>query len=129
MPTTKRMGAKAIKVLISGRQRGAEKYFKPGFLYRAARFLEILWENKPFLKSIAKKFESQSIFNPVRPLPDVGGNPILHGVELSEKNVFMNMSERVGHTLVLGTTRVGKTRFLEIQVTQDIEFLLSCCQL
>lgn len=50
----------------------------------------------------------------------LGGNPILHGVELKERDVLMNLSERVGHMLVLGTTRVGKTRFLEVIVTQDI---------
>jgi type IV secretory pathway VirB4 component len=32
----------------------------------------------------------------------------------------MDIGERVGHTLVLGTTRVGKTRLAEILITQDI---------
>ena len=32
----------------------------------------------------------------------------------------MDLGERVGHTLVLGTTRVGKTRLAEILITQDI---------
>jgi conjugative coupling factor TraD (TOL family) len=32
----------------------------------------------------------------------------------------MELGERVGHTLVLGTTRVGKTRLAEILITQDI---------
>jgi hypothetical protein len=32
----------------------------------------------------------------------------------------MDLSERVGHTLVLGTTRVGKTRLAELLITQDI---------
>ncbi len=50
----------------------------------------------------------------------VGGEPTLHGVGGKEQNVFMPMSDRVGHTLVLGTTRVGKTRLLEVLVTQDI---------
>lgn len=50
----------------------------------------------------------------------LGGNPILHGVEPNEQDVWMNLSDRVGHMLVLGTTRVGKTRFLELMVTQDI---------
>ncbi len=32
----------------------------------------------------------------------------------------MDLGERVGHTLVLGSTRVGKTRLAEILITQDI---------
>tara|TARA_B100001540_G_scaffold315454_1_gene342735 strand:- start:362 stop:1951 length:1590 start_codon:yes stop_codon:yes gene_type:complete len=32
----------------------------------------------------------------------------------------MDLGERVGHTLVLGTTRVGKTRLAELLITQDI---------
>ena len=32
----------------------------------------------------------------------------------------MPLGDRVGHTLVLGTTRVGKTRLAEILITQDI---------
>jgi conjugative coupling factor TraD (TOL family) len=49
-----------------------------------------------------------------------GGNPALHGVEMNEEDVWMPLSDRVGHTLVLGTTRVGKTRLLEVLMTQDI---------
>jgi conjugative coupling factor TraD (TOL family) len=50
----------------------------------------------------------------------LGGNSALHNVESCESNVFMPLSDRVGHTLVLGTTRVGKTRLLELLVSQDI---------
>jgi hypothetical protein len=32
----------------------------------------------------------------------------------------MDIADRVGHTLVLGTTRVGKTRLAELLITQDI---------
>ncbi|MCV5804591.1 type IV secretion system DNA-binding domain-containing protein, partial [Escherichia coli] len=63
---------------------------------------------------------SESAFNPVRPLPPVGGLPALHGIELDETNVLMDLRERVGHLLVLGTTRVGKTRLAELLITQDI---------
>lgn len=44
----------------------------------------------------------------------------LHAVEPDQQDVWMDLSERVGHTLVLGTTRVGKTRLAEILITQDI---------
>ena len=50
----------------------------------------------------------------------LGGDPALHGVEPAESDIWMDLSERVGHTLVLGTTRVGKTRLAELLITQDI---------
>jgi hypothetical protein len=50
-------------------------------------------------------------WNPVAPLPAVGGDPAIHGVEPDEDAVWMDLGERVGHMLVLGTTRVGKTRW------------------
>ncbi|EKB5477023.1 conjugative transfer system coupling protein TraD, partial [Salmonella enterica] len=43
-----------------------------------------------------------------------------HGVEPDETDVSMDLGERVGHMLVLGTTRVGKTRLAELLITQDI---------
>ena len=49
------------------------------------------------------------------------GRPEIHGVELHEKPVAMNRADRVGHTLVLGTTRVGKTRIAELLIAQDIQ--------
>lgn len=58
--------------------------------------------------------------NPVSPLPPVGGDPAIHGIEPNERQMWAPISERVGHTLVLGTTRVGKTRLAEILITQDI---------
>jgi len=60
--------------------------------------------------------------NPLAPLPPVGGDPTLHAVGLyeGERPVYMDLGERVGHTLVLGTTRVGKTRLAELLISQDI---------
>ena len=61
-------------------------------------------------------------FNPLRPPPPVGGRPEIHGVGLweGERDIHSPIGERVGHTLVLGTTRVGKTRFAETLIGQDI---------
>ena len=53
-------------------------------------------------------------------VPGIGGDPAIHGVELAEADVWMDVADRVGHTLVLGTTRVGKTRLAELLITQDI---------
>ena len=36
-------------------------------------------------------------FNPVRPLPPVGGLPRLHGIEPDEVDVSLPLGERVGH--------------------------------
>ncbi len=52
-------------------------------------------------------------------LPE-SGNPAIHGVEPKTQPVWLDARERVGHTLVLGTTRVGKTRFAELLIAQDI---------
>ncbi|ATE60318.1 conjugative coupling factor TraD, PFGI-1 class [Thauera sinica] len=50
----------------------------------------------------------------------VGGDPAIHGVEPAETEIWMDLEDRVGHTLVLGTTRVGKTRLAELLIAQDI---------
>jgi conjugative coupling factor TraD (TOL family) len=52
--------------------------------------------------------------------PAIGGDPAIHGVEPQEREIWMDLAERVGHTLVLGTTRVGKTRLAELLIAQDI---------
>ena len=55
-----------------------------------------------------------------RPVENAGGDPALHGVEPTESEIWMDLGDRVGHTLVLGTTRVGKTRLAELLIAQDI---------
>jgi conjugal transfer pilus assembly protein TraD len=51
---------------------------------------------------------------------EVGGEPALHGVSRTEQDVRMNLTDRGGHMLVVGTTGVGKTRFAEVLLSQDI---------
>ena len=53
---------------------------------------------------------------------DQGGDPVLHGVGLleGEQEVWMSLPERFGHVLILGATRVGKTRVAEVLIGQDI---------
>ncbi|AAY93935.1 conjugative coupling factor TraD, PFGI-1 class [Pseudomonas protegens] len=97
------------------------RYVEPTRLYEGARWLEERLEFAPFpLKAITKVTSWDSSLNPARPLPPVGGLPRLHGIEPDEQNVSLPLGERVGHTLVLGTTRVGKTRLAEVFITQDI---------
>lgn len=96
-------------------------YVEPTALYRLARQIEERLEHAPFpLKLVTKATSLDVALNPVRPLPPVGGLPRLHGIEPHESDVSLPLGERVGHTLVLGTTRVGKTRLAELFITQDI---------
>lgn len=98
----------------------ARPYVEPGRLYRFARWTETAWEHSALLRPLASLLAADAGWNPVRPLPPVGGKPALHGVEPKEGEVWMPLADRVGHTLVLGTTRVGKTRLAEILIAQDI---------
>ena len=95
-------------------------YIEPGRLHRWARRKEVAWESIPLLKWPARLLRTRAWWNPLAPLPAVGGKPALHAVEPDEQAVWMDIGERVGHTLVLGTTRVGKTRLAEMLITQDI---------
>jgi hypothetical protein len=52
--------------------------------------------------------------------PEVGGEPSIHGVSETEGNIEINLIERASHLLVLGLPGVGKTRFAELVVSQDI---------
>lgn len=93
-----------------------EKYIRPSATFTWIREFEKKHEN-----SWIAKFTSKDVwYNPFRPLPPVEGIPAIHGIEPDEVNVTIPLGSRVGHTLVLGTTRVGKTRLAELFITQDI---------
>lgn len=97
------------------------RYVEPTPAYQLARRLEERLEFAPFPLSKLTKLTTWDVpINPVRPLPPVGGLPRLHGIEPNEVDVSLPLGERVGHSLVLGATRVGKTRLAELFVTQDI---------
>lgn len=97
------------------------RYVEPTVFYRMARRLEERLEfAPPPLSKLVRLLAWDSPFNPARPLPPVGGLPRLHGIEPYEIDVTLPLGERVGHTLVLGATRVGKTRLAELFITQDI---------
>lgn len=107
--------------LVEAQDPAVARYVDQPASYRLARGLERRLEHAPFpLSALARVTAWDSAFNPVRPLPPVGGSPLLHGVEPDEMEVSLPLGERVGHTLVLGTTRVGKTRLAEVYITQDI---------
>lgn len=88
---------------------------------QTVRRLEVRLEFAPYpLRTLPRLTRWDHPLNPMRPLPPVGGLPRLHGIEPKEVDVTLPLGERVGHTLVLGTTRVGKTRLAELLITQDI---------
>jgi conjugative coupling factor TraD (TOL family) len=98
-------------------------YVEASWLSRQARVFEFRYEHSSWAKGIAKFTRSPTLgyfANPLAPPPPVGGTAAIHGVEVHEADVVMDLGERVGHTLVLGTTRVGKTRLAEVLICQDI---------
>jgi conjugative coupling factor TraD (TOL family) len=97
------------------------RYVEPTPTYRFVRRLEERLEFAPsLLPYLGRVTAWDHPLNPLRPLPPMGGLPRLHGIEPLETDVSLPLGERVGHTLVLGTTRVGKTRLAELCITQDI---------
>ena len=107
--------------LLEAQDPALARYVNQSAAYQWARRLEHLLEKAPPGLSLPPRVTAwDSPLNPVRPLPPVGGSPLLHGVEPNEQEASLPLGERVGHTLVLGTTRVGKTRLAEVYITQDI---------
>ena len=97
------------------------EYAEQSALYHWARHFEMQHESTPVLKYLAHFLGSENLLNPIKPLPPVGGLPYLHGVGvLEERNIAVALGDRVGHHLVLGTTRQGKTRLAESLIAQDI---------
>lgn len=92
-----------------------EQYRNPSKIFQIIRKIEKQYPNWRF-------FYNQHWFNPYHPLPEVGGNPIIHAVGMfeGEEDVFLPEEERKGNTLVIGSTGVGKTRLAETLVIQDI---------
>ncbi|MGC0788647.1 type IV conjugative transfer system coupling protein TraD [Pantoea agglomerans] len=104
--------------LMEARRPECEIYVQPSVMYRMARELEKKMEYS--LPWLCRLTSADSAINPFRPLPPVGGSSVYHGVEPDEVNVMSDLGERVGHMLVMGTTRVGKTRLAELLIAQDI---------
>lgn len=98
-----------------------EDYVRPGAAYDWARGAEVKWEKTFGFSLIARALRSTSVLNPLRPMPDIGGAPAIHGVGSDEENLtYWKLAQRNGHALVLGATRVGKTRLEEVLVAGDI---------
>lgn len=93
-----------------------EKFMQRGYCYPLARRFCQNHEHS----RLARWLNHRSKLNPFRPDPPVGGSSFLHGVGEEDKPVYIPQDVRVGHTFVVGTTRVGKTRLASILINQDI---------
>ncbi|RUQ85129.1 type IV conjugative transfer system coupling protein TraD [Legionella septentrionalis] len=93
-----------------------EKFMQRGKFYQTVRTFCQKYENN----RLTKLLNNRSKLNPFRPDPPVGGSPFLHGVGEEDKPIYIPQDVRVGHTFVVGTTRVGKTRLASILINQDI---------
>ena len=101
---------------------GGRRYTEQSRSYRFVRACELRFEHNLCISRLLAPLSVNSRFNPFRPVPSIGGHPEIHAVGMyeGEGNVTLNLGERNGHTLVLGTTRVGKTRTAEVLIKQDI---------
>lgn len=98
-----------------------EKYVKLNWRIRLNKSLSIFCQKNNF-KSLDALINKDSIFNPIRPIPDLGGTPQLHGVGLLEEeiDVIEEVGERFGHRRIDGTTRAGKTTAARVMIWQDV---------
>jgi conjugal transfer pilus assembly protein TraD len=86
-----------------------------------ARRKEMAWKNKSAgLQRLAELLSKDHRWNPFRPYPDVGGQACLHGVSEHESDITISLNERASHIVVIGLPGMGKTRFAEILIGQDI---------
>lgn len=90
--------------------------------YLRARAIESVCKRWILTRWLAWLLSRQVWWNPYSPIPRVEGDTTLHAVGLWEReaDITLPQGERVAHTFVSGTTRVGKTRLCEVLVTQDI---------
>lgn len=93
-----------------------ESFMMSGFFYQA---VSAYCKNHETTR-LAKVLSVNSWVNPFRPVPEVGGKPYIHGLGNEDVPVYIPQNVRVGHTFVVGTTRVGKTRLASILINQDI---------
>jgi conjugative coupling factor TraD (TOL family) len=96
-------------------------YKQPSRLKIWARRQEARWENdSPTFKKLSRLLSQDVCWNPFRPYPPVGGQACLHGVADQEEDIAIALSERASHLVVVGLPGMGKTRFAEILIGQDI---------
>ena len=96
-------------------------YKQPSRLKRWARSQASQWENRTqYYQRLAQILLQDKVWNPFRPYPLVGGQACIHGVSEREADMAISLSERASHIVVIGLPGMGKTRFAEILIGQDI---------
>jgi len=95
-------------------------YKYPSPLKGWARRKELQWEHHPVFQKLLPLLAKDSRFNPFRPYPDIGGEPCIHGIAEKEENIAIHLADRASHMIVVGLPGMGKTRFAEIMIGQDI---------
>lgn len=95
-------------------------YKQPARLRNWLKQKQFSWSNYPLLVWLIRWVNTNHRLNPFRPYPVLGGESCLHGIEEKERNIAIDLSERASHLLVLGLPGVGKTRFAELLISQDI---------
>ncbi len=105
--------------LYAARDKNAQAYVQASRL--SAYLQQGQWQQGFRRRPLHRALTMDVGWNPLRPAPAVGGDATLHGVGIAEeRDVFMPLSERAGHTAVIARTRHGKTRLAEVLITQDI---------
>ncbi len=111
---------------IMDAESATKQFTKPPKAYYTARQLERI-AKKLKLTPIAEALRRDWFLNPYPNLPveeedpnNPGGLSYIHGLEPNEGDFYIPYAALNSHTLVLGASRVGKTRAAEVMVTQDI---------
>jgi len=91
-------------------------------LFKRGNSIDEIIEHEGPLPKIYKKLNKYKIKNKIAPLPNVGGRAHIHGVGYEEEtDQHLELDERNGHGICFGQSRVGKTKWLEVIITQDIQ--------
>ena len=114
-------GQKHTQRRIDAQRPEAQPFITPSALRSLLRGVVKSVAGLPLLGALSRTLTSPRFWwNPIGDQPDLGGSPLLHGVEPNEQAIGLGQAHRGGHLLVLGTTGVGKTRLMELLVSQDI---------
>ena len=113
--------------IYESRSQYAEDLLKPSNLTNWLRENERLAgiDNCNFLRRFIAKNSKKShilgVENIFSPAPPVGGDGRFHAVGLEdERDIYLDLGSRNGHLCCIGTTRAGKSRLIEVLVSQDI---------
>ncbi len=82
-----------------------------------------VWENRHVqrvFEILKRDWQAITPYISKRPADQPIGQPWIHGVEPKETEQYQSLTHLEGHTLILGTTGSGKTRFFDLLIAQAI---------